>query len=48
MTAGELRKELEGVPDDAEVIIDIGDDGPFARVSKVSGHDNDVFVLQLA
>lgn len=48
MTVGELRKALEGVPDDAEVIIGIGDDGPFTRVYKVSGHDNDVFVLQSA
>lgn len=48
MTAKELREALEGVPDDAEIILDIGNDGPFTRVYKVSGHDDNHFVLQSA
>lgn len=47
MTVGELRKELEGVPDDYEVMI-VGED--FAvdvRDASVSGYGEKEFIIEI-
>ena len=47
MTAGELRKELEGVSDDYEVMV-VGEDFAVdARHASVSGYGDKEFIIEI-
>ena len=46
MTVGELRNELEGVPEDYQVIVTTEDFADDARDASVSGYGEKEFIIE--